>query len=198
MPALHPRLQELLAAQFANDAAESIEKRTATAVRSNALKIRELQRPPAALHAVWDVALSSASDVGARFYRPHEGRSPLIVYFHGGGFVIDGAGHDAPLRDLAAATRCTIVAPEVRLAPEHRFPAALHDARQFARWICDRPPPYHRATSREARARPGSRGHESRARRKRLKPSDRVCLPLVAMLFPQRSLESRGGPKDCG
>jgi len=137
MPALHPRLQELLAAQFANDAAESIEKRTATAVRSNALKIRELQRPPAALHAVWDVAPSSASGVGARFYRPHEGRSPLIVYFHGGGLRDRRCRARRATADLAAATRCTIVAPEVRLAPEHRFPAALHDARQFTRWICD-------------------------------------------------------------
>lgn len=111
--------------------------RTAASVRAAALEMLELQRQPAALWAVWDIAPSSASAVGARFYKPRREACPLIVYFHGGGFVIDGTAHDAPLRDLAAATDCTIVAPNVRLAPEHQFPAALNDARQFARWICD-------------------------------------------------------------
>ena len=54
--------------------------------------------------------------------------SPVLVYFHGGGFVIDAAGYDRPLRDLARTTGCLIVAPNVRLAPEHRFPAAVEDA----------------------------------------------------------------------
>ena len=52
-----------------------------------------------------------------------------------------------------------------------------------------RPPPYHRATRREPRARPGSRGHERRARtRIRPKARDRAWTPVPALVFPQCSL----------
>ena len=42
--------------------------------------------------------------------------------------MIGAAGYDRPLRDLARTTGCLIVAPNVRLAPEHPFPAAVEDA----------------------------------------------------------------------
>ena len=55
-----------------------------------------------------------------------------------------------------------------------------------------RPPPYHRATSREPGVRPGSRGHESRARgRNRQKMRDRACPPVPELVFPQCSLRIR-------
>ena len=54
-----------------------------------------------------------------------------------------------------------------------------------------RPPPYHRATKWEARAKPGSRGHESRARRRNLpKTSDPSWTRVPAVVFPQCSLRS--------
>jgi len=49
--------------------------------------------------------------------------------------VIGRAGYDAPLRELALASGCLIVAPECRLAPEHPFPAALEDGLAVARWL---------------------------------------------------------------
>src|SRR5207249_10187960 len=55
-----------------------------------------------------------------------------------------------------------------------------------------RPPPYHRATRREARASAGTRGHESPARRrKRPKTSDRAWTRAPALVFPHRSLAHR-------
>jgi hypothetical protein len=57
-----------------------------------------------------------------------------------------------------------------------------------------RPPPYHRATRREPRALPGSRGHESRARRgNRPRASDRLCPPVPVLVFPQCSLGAPTG-----
>lgn len=65
-----------------------------------------------------------------RIYRPMTmRRSPLVVYFHGGGFVIgDLDTHDRNARGIAAATGASVVSVGYRLAPEHPFPAAVEDA----------------------------------------------------------------------
>jgi len=66
-----------------------------------------------------------------RIYRPEikENLAPALVYFHGGGFVIGNLeSHDAVCRALALAAGVVIVSVDYRLAPEHKFPAGLHDA----------------------------------------------------------------------
>ncbi|PYC72983.1 alpha/beta hydrolase [Micromonospora arborensis] len=65
--------------------------------------------------------------VPVRMYQP--GLLPVIVYVHGGGFVLgDLDTHDAQVRRLAAATAATVVAVDYRRAPEHPWPAAVDDA----------------------------------------------------------------------
>ena len=55
--------------------------------------------------------------------------TPVIVYFHGGGFVLGGLeSHDSIVADLAHGTGLTVMAVDYALAPEHRFPAACEDA----------------------------------------------------------------------
>jgi acetyl esterase len=74
-----------------------------------------------------------AGPVPARFYAP-TGLSPtipapLVVYFHGGGFVVGGLDtHDGVCRLLAASAGVTVLSIDYRLAPEHPFPAAVEDA----------------------------------------------------------------------
>jgi acetyl esterase len=71
-----------------------------------------------------------AGPIAARRYVPAAGASgAALVWFHGGGWVIGSlATHDVLCRELAAATDATVVAVDYRLAPEHRFPAAVDDA----------------------------------------------------------------------
>jgi acetyl esterase len=78
-----------------------------------------------------------SGDIPARLYAPEgEGPLPVVVYFHGGGWVIGNiASHDGICRKLANASGCAIVSVEYRLAPEHRFPVAPSDCYTAVSWI---------------------------------------------------------------
>src|SRR4029077_9094365 len=77
--------------------------------------------------------------IPARLYVPHspdEGPLPLLVYFHGGGWVIgDLETHHSPRRLLAAHSGARVLAVDYRLAPEHPFPAAAEDAFAAYAWV---------------------------------------------------------------
>ncbi|HVW57962.1 MAG TPA: alpha/beta hydrolase [Rhizobiaceae bacterium] len=73
-----------------------------------------------------------------RLYRACEPRiePALMVYFHGGGYVVgDGDAYDAQSQALAAASGCSILFVDYRRAPEHRFPAAVEDALDSFAWV---------------------------------------------------------------
>lgn len=75
--------------------------------------------------------------IPARLYVPSDDakRRPLVVYYHGGGWVIgDLESHDTACRHLAREADVGVLAIDYRLAPEHRFPAAVDDALAAFRW----------------------------------------------------------------
>src|SRR5438093_1185215 len=61
---------------------------------------------------------------------------PVLVFYHGGGWVIgDLDTHDVQCRQITAEAGITVVAVDYRLAPEHKFPAAVDDAWAATRWV---------------------------------------------------------------
>ncbi|QFZ16269.1 alpha/beta hydrolase [Saccharothrix syringae] len=82
----------------------------------------------------------SAAGVGARFYEPTNlpPGSPLLVFYHGGGWVSgDLDSHDNLCRFLAVESGVRVLAVDYRLAPEHPFPAAVDDARNAFTWATE-------------------------------------------------------------
>ena len=73
---------------------------------------------------------ATARALPARLYAPAATTAlPVLLYFHGGGFTIGSvASHDILCRTLAQLAGCAVVSVGYRLAPEHRFPTAVHDA----------------------------------------------------------------------
>ncbi len=81
-----------------------------------------------------------AGEVPVRLYRPlgsgTDQRLPALVYFHGGGWTFgDLDTHDVVCRELANLARCAVVSVDYRLAPEHKFPAAVEDALAATWWL---------------------------------------------------------------
>lgn len=73
--------------------------------------------------------------VPGRLFRAEKPEQGLIVYVHGGGWVIGAlADFDALARTLVARSGCALLMVDYRLAPEHRFPAGLEDVEDTIRW----------------------------------------------------------------
>jgi acetyl esterase len=79
-------------------------------------------------------------EIPVRLYRPagtNAGdRLPALVYYHGGGWLLgDLESHDGVCRRFANAASCRVVSVDYRMAPEHKFPAAVDDSAAATRWV---------------------------------------------------------------
>lgn len=103
--------------------------------RTNRLKI------DVDIHRSEDRAIEGpAGQIPIRIYTPREPKPeeklPVLVWYHGGGYVIgDLDTHDSVCRALANEADCIVVAVDYRLAPEHKFPAAVDDCEAALKWV---------------------------------------------------------------
>lgn len=145
-PYLAKVLQEM--ASFNAPPVESVEPRVAreepTVADAAASLLSKMGKP--SVEQVGDVFHRLAPGPGGpiliRLYRPKMpmnakmGKLPLVVYFHGGGFVIANLDtYDASCRGLANKTGAIVASVAYREAPEHKFPAAPDDAYAATKWL---------------------------------------------------------------
>jgi acetyl esterase len=73
----------------------------------------------------------------ARLYAPRSDAAlPVLLYIHGGGFSVGSlTTHDVLCRQLSRQGHCAVVSLDYRLAPEHRFPTAVHDSWDALNWL---------------------------------------------------------------
>lgn len=91
--------------------------------------------PPVTVRAEDHVVPTSGGRVPVRVLLPQQPARGIIVYYHGGGWVIGSIDeYDTLARKLAERTSCAVVNVEYRLAPEHRYPAAVDDSYAALEW----------------------------------------------------------------
>src|ERR1019366_3654503 len=104
---------------------------------------RSLTQPEApAVAEITDLSAEGPhGPIPLRLYRPTRRgdeltASPVLVYYHGGGWTIgDLDTHDVLCRQLANGSRCAVVSVDYRMGPEHRFPAAVDDCLAATYWV---------------------------------------------------------------
>ena len=127
---LDPRVQRFLSLLAASNPGQ-MQGSTVAARRAGLDALMKFGGPGLPVDAVEDATIPGpASAVPVRIYTPRaRDQLPGLVYFHGGGMVAGSIDtHDGIARALANAGECRVISVGYRLAPEHRFPAALDDA----------------------------------------------------------------------
>ncbi len=137
---LHPELQLMFALQKIVGAKRLTEGEVLQCRRRMRRETIENAGPLVDVGAVRDLLVDGgAGPIRARHYAPANtaAGAPLLVYFHGGGFVLgDLDTHDPGCRLLCKHAGVHVLAIDYRLAPEHPFPAAVEDAFAAFRWAC--------------------------------------------------------------
>jgi acetyl esterase len=135
---LTPRMQGLLQRieRAQRTALHALSPAQARSSYEAAAEILDLPRAP--LRRIVDFKLPAAdgTPLPARLYSDTDTAVPVLLYLHGGGFVIGSLEtHDSLCRQLALRSGAAVVALDYRLAPEHRFPSAVDDAWAALQWL---------------------------------------------------------------
>lgn len=135
---LHPVAAQMLADSAASGRPNAHLLPVTTARANFESDLAGLAKPDIAVAR--DVTIATRDcDVRGRLYRSTpDGILPLVVYYHGGGWLLGSVdSHDVTTRLLALASGCAVLSVDYRRGPEHRFPAAVEDAVDAVRWAAD-------------------------------------------------------------
>jgi acetyl esterase len=100
-----------------------------------------LDLAPPAVDRVQDVVIPARDGYAlpARLYAPNtvgDHTLPVLLYLHGGGFTVGSlTTHDVLCRQLSRLGHCAVISLDYRLAPENRFPCAVHDSWDALQWV---------------------------------------------------------------
>jgi acetyl esterase len=135
---LHPEVRALLEMMDAQGAPplETLDPVEVRGARMDGMKM--MGGDPVALGRVEDLSIPGpGGDIPLRVYAiEHGGLRPALIYFHGGGFVFGNLdSHDTVCRALAKESGAVVIAVDYRLAPEHKFPAAVEDSYAATLWV---------------------------------------------------------------
>ena len=135
---LDPQAAAILAAMEAQGAPD-ISQLSVSQARDMANTFREMQGPLTQVAAVGDRTVPGpAGNLPVRIYTPSGSPRGVLVYFHGGGWVIgDVDVCDNPVRRIANRTGAVVVSVDYRLAPEHTYPAAFDDCYAATVWVSE-------------------------------------------------------------
>ncbi len=134
MSELDPQVRAIVDGVKASGAPEYCDQSPAEARASHNARASVLGAPHVELHDVRDMEIPGlAGNIPVRLYRPSARVDACLIFYHGGGHVVGSLdSYDTLCRQLADQSGIAVASVDYRLAPEHRFPAAVDDA--FSAW----------------------------------------------------------------
>ena len=131
-----------------------------------------------------------------RIYTPTgTGPFPLMVFFHGSGFVVCSLDtHDAMCRNLCAGTGSVVVSVDYRLAPENKFPAAPDDCLAATRWAVDNAGALNADTSRVIVAGDSAGGNLAAVTALRARDEGGPAIAAQLLIYPVTDYHTPGTP----
>jgi acetyl esterase/lipase len=156
-----------------------------------------LMAPAAAIGSVSERTIAGpGGPLALRIYRPQgDGAFPLLVFFHGSGFVLCSLDtHDGMCRNLCAGAQCIVVSVDYRLAPEHKFPAGLDDCVFATRWVADHAHELNGDTTRIAIGGDSAGGNLAAAAALRLRDEGGPPLCGQLLIYPVTDYHTPGTP----
>ncbi len=151
-------------------------------------EVRELARGPVGpppTRTIDHVDDEVVDGVPVRIYRHQRPGAGLVVYFHGGAFVVGSIGiMDNVARELAHAGNAVVVSVEYRLAPEHPYPAGLDDCETVTRWALDNAPRFDLSSSAVVVAGESAGGNLATAVSLRLRDTGNRALAGQVLVYP--------------
>jgi acetyl esterase len=156
-----------------------------------------LMAPPAAVAAVDERSIAGpGGPLRLRVYRPFgTGPFPLLVFFHGSGFVLCSLDtHDGMCRNLCAGAGCVVVSVDYRLAPEHKFPAPLDDCVCATHWAVQHAEQLSADGTRVVLAGDSAGGNLAAATALRLRDEGGPMLQGQLLIYPVTDFHTPGTP----
>lgn len=136
---LDPQVRAIRDRRAADPTARPLYEMTLDEARTEDLKaIQAAGGAPEPVASVENTRITN--DLAIRIYRPHttDRKPPVLAYFFGGGWTLGTIDtSDGVCRALTNAAGCVTVAVGYRLAPEHKFPTAVHDCHTAVTWIAE-------------------------------------------------------------
>ena len=164
--------------------------------RADSEPMLELGGERIAVGSVHDIEIPvDGSEIDARVYTPDgSGPHPVVVFFHGGGWVICGLNtHDNLARSICRDADAIVVSVAYRMAPEHRFPTAAHDCFEATRWVADNAASFHGDARRLAVCGDSAGGNLSAVVSQMARDAGGPALTFAALIYPVLDLTADGG-----
>ncbi len=117
-----------------------ISKLTAKMVRESDKEVQKLQESIEAVSSIKEyIASTTAGEIPIKVYTPKNNsenkKTPVFIFFHGGGFVIDSESYESPIRKITNESKYIVCSVQYSLSPEHKFPKAANESVAATQWI---------------------------------------------------------------
>lgn len=138
------------------------------------------------------------ADIAARVYTPEgEGPHPVVMFFHGGGWVICSLDtHDNVARAICRDADAVVVSVDYRMAPEFRFPTAAHDCFAATKWVADNAAGLGGDASRLAVCGDSAGGNLSAVVSQMARDAGGPHIAYAALIYPAVDMTRKGGSLD--